>query len=225
MLGNKNTSWDGPRKGYTFEKFKRKWYNAIAILERHKKAVPCPADMVSDFILAVTDPRLKPAGILIMDENSAYRNDFEKTAAYFTRLLAMESARDSRQSEAKRKLSALGGGGREGGRGRGRFGGRGGGRGRGRGGGYQGSQVSGKGYKGEITSGSYGPEDWATMTYGQRQKVLKLRYQEASTTDKDKEKTRIAAAASKKNGDKADKEKKGGKGGKSGNQFGEGAHE
>ena len=182
--------------------------------------------MVSDFILAVTDPRLKPAGILIMDENSPYRNDFSKTAAYFTRLLAMESARDSRQSDAKRKLSALGGGGREGGRGRGRFGGRGGGRGRGgRGGGYMGSQPSGKGYKGDITSGSYGPDDWATMTYGQRQKVLKLRYQETSATDKEKEKTRISAtAASKEKGDKADKEKKGSKGGKSGNQFGEGAH-
>ena len=88
-----------------------------------------------------------------------------------------------------------------------------------------GSQPSGKGYKGEITSGSYGPDDWATMTHGQRQKVLKLRYQEASATDKDKEKTKISAATSTKKGDKADKEKKGGKGGKSGNQFGEGAHD
>ena len=116
----KGTVWDGPRKGYTFEKFKRKWYNAIATLERYGKSVPCPSDRVSDFIVAVTDPRLKPAGILIMNENSPYRNDFPMTAAYFTRLLAMESARDSRASEAKRKLSALGGGGGGGGRGGGR---------------------------------------------------------------------------------------------------------
>ena len=63
------------------------------------------------------------------------------------------------------------------------------------------------------------------MTYGQRQKVLKLRRDlEPADTDK-KEKTRLSAAASKKKGDKADKEKKGGKGGQSGNQFGEGAHD
>ena len=98
--------------------------------------------------------------------------------------------------------------------------------GQGRGGGYMGSQPSGKGFKGDITAGSYGPEDWATMTYGRRQKVLKHRRdQEPADTDKDKEKTRLSAAASKKKADKVEKEKKkGGKGGQSGAQFGEGVH-
>ena len=62
------------------------------------------------------------------------------------------------------------------------------------------------------------------MTYGQRQKVLKLRRDLKHAVTHKKEKARLSAAAMKKEGDKADKEKKGSKGGKSGNQFGEGAH-
>ena len=64
------------------------------------------------------------------------------------------------------------------------------------------------------------------MTYGQRHKVLKLRRgQEPADTDKEKEKTRLSAAVSKKKSEKAEKEKKkGGKGGQSGAQFGEGVH-
>ena len=73
----RNTVWNGPTKFHTWDKFVWQWLKHMATLKRYD-ACPPDDELVTNFILNITDPCLDSAIDAINRKGSPESQDFDK---------------------------------------------------------------------------------------------------------------------------------------------------
>ena len=160
-----SSTYSGDTKNYSFDKHKRRWYDAKEFLLRHK-AFPPEDQFVTDFCHSISDPRLEMAVQLVLNEAGGMYDSFDKASAHFTQTLGIKKLQTSCKGNRRNISSFKGKGGNK------------------RNNDSNSSSNKRHGNKKQKTSGTYdGPlegkiypkEIWVTMSAAQKNQVRSLR--------------------------------------------------
>eukprot|EP00536_Pseudo-nitzschia_multiseries_P015322 jgi/Psemu1/41997/gm1.41997_g len=100
-----SSTCSGDTKNYSFDKHKRRWYDAKEFLLRHK-AFPPEDQFVTDFCHSISNPRLERAVQLVLNEEGSMYNNFDKAAAHFTQALGIKKIQEKGITNATMKATS-----------------------------------------------------------------------------------------------------------------------
>eukprot|EP00536_Pseudo-nitzschia_multiseries_P014447 jgi/Psemu1/38729/gm1.38729_g len=90
------STYTGDTKYYSFDKLKRKWYNAKEFLLRHN-SFSQKDQFVTDFCHSISDPRLDIAVQLVLNNGGDMYDNFSKAVAHFTQTLGVKKIQASQK--------------------------------------------------------------------------------------------------------------------------------
>jgi hypothetical protein len=163
----------GPSKNWNYDKYVRSWLRNVRVL---KEWDDCPSNrrLVSDFCSGISDPRLESAINQVLQEDSKYVEDLDKTQKFFTTVIGTSISRQKMQKS--RNVSAVS---------------------------FQGNNQQ-KGdtrskpkFTGKLEANkSYTDKEWHSMSKKQKDEVRKLRDAVKPSTKADSNNKRNASAVS-----------------------------
>ena len=161
----RNLRFDGPSRGWNFDKYVRAWYKNLDIIRKYG-TVPDQEDIVQDFCNNIGDPRLTHGISNVLVEGSKYVKDFDKAQMYLTNSLATEITRDQGLKSNKRMISSA----------------------------NTPEPAAANSYDGPIEAKSYASNVWHSMSSAQKDKVRELRKQAYESKNEPKNKRNLSAA-------------------------------